>query len=124
MTNEELVQKAIITTADIAAAGHTFRATGQVLRFPGYFAVYREVTEATKNGSGANGDSEDERGLPPLEKGQELKLLNLDPKQHFTQPPPRFTEAALVKELEEDGIGRPSTYASILATLQNREYAV
>ena len=109
-----------VTTVDIAAAGHTFRATGQVLRFPGYFAVYQEVPEV-KNG---NGDSDDERTLPPLEKGQKLKLLNLDPKQHFTQPPPRFTEAALVKELEEDGIGRPSTYASILATLQNREYAV
>jgi len=112
-----------VTTADIAAAGHTFRATGQVLRFPGYFAVYHEVSEV-KNGKNGNGDSDDERTLPPLEKGQELKLLNLDPKQHFTQPPPRFTEAALVKELEEDGIGRPSTYASILSTLQNREYAV
>jgi len=109
-----------VTTVDIAAAGHIFRATGQVLRFPGYFAVYQEVSES-KNG---NGDSDDERTLPPLEKGQKLRLLNLDPRQHFTQPPPRFTEAALVKELEEDGIGRPSTYASILATLQNREYAV
>ena len=109
-----------VTTVDIAAAGHIFRATGQVLRFPGYFAVYQEVSES-KNG---NGDSDDERTLPPLEKGQKLKLLNLDPRQHFTQPPPRFTEASLVKELEEDGIGRPSTYASILATLQNREYAV
>ncbi len=109
-----------VTTADIASAGHTFRATGQVLRFPGYFAVYHEVTEP-RNG---NGESDDERTLPPLEKGQELRLQKLDPKQHFTQPPPRFTEASLVKELEEDGIGRPSTYASILATLQNREYAV
>jgi len=113
-----------VTTADIAAAGHIFRATGQVLRFPGYFAVYREVSEAKSEAKNGNGDSDDERTLPPLKKGQELKLLNLDPKQHFTQPPPRFTEAALVKELEEDGIGRPSTYASILATLQNREYAV
>jgi DNA topoisomerase I len=112
-----------VTTADIAAGANTFRATGQVLRFPGYFAVYHEVNEAPKNGNG-NVESDDDRTLPPLEKGQELKLLNLDPKQHFTQPPPRFTEASLVKEMEENGIGRPSTYATILATLQNREYAV
>ena len=115
-----------VTTADISAAGNIFRATGQVLRFPGYFAVYQEVAEPTSrvDGRNGNGESDDERTLPPLEKGQELKLLNLDPKQHFTQPPPRFTEAGLVKEMEENGIGRPSTYASILATLQNREYAV
>jgi len=108
-----------VTTADIAAAGHTFRATGSVLRFAGYLAVYQETPEA-----GKNGDSEEGKVLPPLQAGQELTLMNLDAKQHFTQPPPRFTEAALVKELEENGIGRPSTYASILATLQNREYAV
>jgi DNA topoisomerase I len=108
-----------VTTADIAATGHTFRATGSVLRFAGYLAVYQEIPDA-----GKNGDSEEGKVLPPLQEGQELTLMNLDPKQHFTQPPPRFTEAALVKELEENGIGRPSTYASILATLQNREYAV
>jgi len=107
-----------VTGVDIQAAGNTFRANGQVLRFPGYFAVYQETPEAK------NGDSDESRSLPPLEQGQELKLAQLDPKQHFTQPPPRFTEASLVKELEEDGIGRPSTYATILSTLQNREYAL
>jgi DNA topoisomerase-1 len=115
-----------VTAADIEAAGHTFRANGQILRFPGYFAVYHETQEALADAgaSAAAPESDDDRSLPPLTKDQILKLQNLDPKQHFTQPPPRFTEASLVKELEEDGIGRPSTYATILATLQNREYAV
>src|SRR5262249_55676151 len=110
-----------VTAVDIESAGHTFRANGQILRFPGYFAVYRESLEGrnpeeriTPVGSP---ESDDDRSLPPLQKGQELKLQQLEPKQHFTQPPPRFTEASLVKELEEDGIGRPSTYATILATL-------
>jgi DNA topoisomerase-1 len=114
-----------VTTADITAAGNTFRANGQVLRFPGYFAVYQDPTpEQSVLARTEAPESDDDRRLPPLERGQTLKLLNLDPKQHFTQPPPRFTEAGLVKELEEDGIGRPSTYATILATLQNREYAL
>jgi len=114
-----------VTSVDIQAAGNTFRANGQVLRFPGYFAVYHESAENRPDApGGAAPDSDDDRTLPPLTQGQVLKLQNLDPKQHFTQPPPRFTEASLVKELEEDGIGRPSTYATILATLQNREYAV
>ena len=107
-----------VTTVDIQAAGHTFRATGSVLRFAGYLAVYQESTESK------NGDPDEGKTLPPLSEGQTLRLLNLDPKQHFTQPPPRFTEATLVKELEENGIGRPSTYATILSTLQNREYAL
>src|SRR5207245_2407936 len=76
---------------------------------------------AARDGGAAEED-ESGRALPPLTEGERLKLQKLDPKQHFTQPPPRFTEASLVKELEENGIGRPSTYASILATLQNREY--
>ena len=112
-----------VTAVDIQAAGNTFRANGQVLRFPGYFAVYHESAES-QSPAGAAPDSDDDRTLPPLTQGQVLKLQNIDPKQHFTQPPPRFTEASLVKELEEDGIGRPSTYATILATLQNREYAL
>jgi len=115
--------------SDAAAKGHPayiFRANGQVLKFPGYFAVYHETAEGKgeQPAGGAAPDSDDDRTLPPLAVGQELKFVELDPKQHFTQPPPRFTEASLVKELEEDGIGRPSTYATILSTLQNREYAL
>ena len=112
-----------VTTADIEAGPCLFRATGSIMRFPGYLAVYQDITEKKKDEPGA-ATEEDEAGraLPPLKEGDVLRLRNLDPKQHFTQPPPRFTEASLVKELEENGIGRPSTYATILATLQNREY--
>ena len=93
-----------------------FRATGQTLVFPGFIAVYQEDTD----------DSTEEEGgkLPPLEEGDVLPLDKLFGEQHFTQPPPRFTEASLVKTLEEHGIGRPSTYASIISTLQAREYAL
>ncbi len=105
------------TAIDIAAAKYTLRANGQILKFAGYTAVYTESAEET-------GDTEDEgdRTLPPLEEGEPLKLHKLDPEQHFTQPPPRFSEASLVKELEEKGIGRPSTYAKILSTIQDRGY--
>jgi DNA topoisomerase-1 len=93
-----------------------FRASGQTLIFPGFIAVYQEDTD----------DSTEEEGgkLPPLEEGDILPLDKLYGEQHFTQPPPRFTEASLVKTLEEHGIGRPSTYASIISTLQAREYAL
>jgi DNA topoisomerase-1 len=93
-----------------------FRATGQTLVFPGFIAVYQEDTD----------DSEEEEGgkLPPLAEGETIPLDKLYGEQHFTQPPPRYTEASLVKTLEEHGIGRPSTYASIISTLQAREYAV
>jgi DNA topoisomerase-1 len=106
------------TQVDVEAAGYTFRASGSVLRFPGYLAVYTEMPENGQNGAAPEG------ALPPLSAGEALRLNKLLPEQHFTQPPPRFSEATLVKELEENGIGRPSTYASILATLQNREYTV
>jgi DNA topoisomerase-1 len=93
-----------------------FRASGQTLVFPGFIAVYQEDTD----------DSTEEEGgkLPPLEMGDILPIDKLFGEQHFTQPPPRFTEASLVKALEEHGIGRPSTYASIISTLQAREYAL
>lgn len=93
-----------------------FRANGQTLVFPGFISVYQEDTD----------DSSDEESgkLPPLEEGETLQLDKIYGEQHFTQPPPRFTEASLVKTLEEHGIGRPSTYASIISTLQAREYAV
>ena len=93
-----------------------FRASGQTLVFPGFIAVYQEDTD----------DSEEEDGgkLPPLSEGEVISLDKLYGEQHFTQPPPRYSEASLVKTLEEHGIGRPSTYASIISTLQAREYVV
>jgi DNA topoisomerase-1 len=104
------------TTVDIGAGKYTFRATGSVLLFPGFMALYIEAAEE-------NGGEEDREGkLPELTEGEVLKLLELLPEQHFTQPPPRYTEATLIKELEEKGIGRPSTYAAILDNIQEREY--
>ena len=100
--------------ADIEAGPCLFRAQGATLRFKGFTAVYvesREDEEAV--------DDDAESPVPPLDEGEILSLLGLDPKQHFTQPPPRFTEASLIKVLEELGIGRPSTYASILGTIIN-----
>jgi DNA topoisomerase-1 len=100
-------------TADIEAGRSVFRAQGATLRFAGFMAVYIETRED-------DGVAEDEAvTVPPLEAGEVLILLALDPKQHFTQPPPRYTEASLIKMLEELGIGRPSTYASILGTIIN-----
>ncbi len=105
------------TTVDIAAANCLFRAQGVVTRFPGFTVLYTE-------GKGDNGE---ENGLgkllPEVREGEVLKLISLTPEQKFTQPPPRFSEASLVRELEENGIGRPSTYAAILSTIQEREYA-
>jgi DNA topoisomerase I len=105
--------------ADIEAGPALFRAQGSTLRFAGFMAVY---VESREDGEQAP-EEESESVVPPLEAGELLKLLALDPKQHFTQPPPRYTEASLVKALEEQGIGRPSTYAQILSTIQDRGYA-
>ena len=91
------------------------RATGSTLVKPGFMTVYQEGQDDAK-------DDDDDRTLPPVEKGDVLKLADVRADQHFTEPPPRFTEASLVKTLEEYGIGRPSTYASIISTLKNREY--
>ncbi len=103
------------TTVDIKAGPRfVFRATGQVLRYPGFEAVYRELTD--------DEETEGNDRLPALEKGEALDLRKLDTEQRFTKPPPRFTEATLVKELEEKGIGRPSTYAAIIATIQDKGY--
>jgi len=103
------------TSVDISAgAGYTFRAAGTVIRFPGFMKLYIE---------GIDDDGEEKEGtLPPLTEGETLTLQELLPEQHFTQPPPRYTEATLVKTLEEYGIGRPSTYASIMNTLVERKY--
>ena len=109
------------TTIDIAAGGCTFRAQGSVMTFPGHTIVYTEGKEDNGNGNGEEGEFG--RILPALKENEILKLLALKPEQKFTQPAPRFTEASLVRELEEKGIGRPSTYATILSTIQDREYA-
>ena len=95
--------------------GHRFRANGSVLVEPGFIAVYQEGRDDTK-------DDDGDRLLPDIAAGDVIDMDELRPEQHFTEPPPRFTEASLVKTLEEYGIGRPSTYASIIATLKNREY--
>ncbi len=109
------------TTVDIDAkngnAVYRFRVTGSVLKFEGFLKVYEESKESK--------DEEDEalkHKLPVLTEGQKLALKGLDAEQHFTEPPPRYNEASLVKELEERGIGRPSTYAAIIGTIQERQY--
>lgn len=112
------------TRVDITAGEAVFRATGNVMKFPGFTAAYEEATEKEENNKVGNILKKDEdRQLPELFEKDVLSLLKLDPKQHFTQPPPRYSESSLVKELEEKGIGRPSTYASILSTIQDRGYA-
>jgi len=107
------------TTIDIERGQAQLRATGQVLKFAGYTKVY-EVAE-TDDAVAQAADSAD-RLLPPLEVGDAITLESIRPEQHFTQPPPRFSEASLVKELEEKGIGRPSTYAAIMSTIVDRGY--
>jgi len=101
-------------TIDIEANGYLFRASGSKVKFPGYMKVYVEGTD--------DGSTEEDKLLPPLQTGDVLVKNEVEAKQHFTQPPPRYTEARLVRELEERGIGRPSTYAPILDTIQKRGY--
>jgi DNA topoisomerase-1 len=105
------------TTIDIQAGRFVFRATGSVQKFDGFLKIYQEGRDEK-----AEDDDEAERSLPLVEKGETLKLNSITPEQHFTEPPPRYTEATLVKALEEKGIGRPSTYAAIMSTIQEREY--
>lgn len=102
------------TQRDQESPLYEFRTTGTVVRFDGFMALYTEGKDEIEEENGLT--------LPALREGEGLKLLNIIPKQHFTQPPPRFTEATLVKTLEEKGIGRPSTYATILSTIQERKY--
>ncbi|MDQ3799395.1 MAG: type I DNA topoisomerase [Acidobacteriota bacterium] len=107
------------TTIDIKAGRYTFRATGSVQKFDGFLKVYQEGRDEKPQ----DGEDEDaELTLPKVEKGERLNLNKITPEQHFTEPPPRYTEATLVKALEEKGIGRPSTYAAIMTTIQEREY--
>jgi DNA topoisomerase-1 len=112
------------TAVDISAQdkkGHTyqFRATGSVLKFPGFTAVYMETQE---EGDKTEQDSENALKLPIIREGDLVENKELNPSQHFTQPPPRYTDASLIRDLEEKGIGRPSTYASILSNIQDRDY--
>jgi DNA topoisomerase-1 len=113
------MQEALIdqVSAAIAAGAYVFSASGSSVKFPGFMALYRAEEEEAD----ANGDKTREQ-LPELAEGRRLALERLEPKQHFTQPPPRFSEASLVKELEENGIGRPSTYAAILSTIRDKGY--
>ncbi|MFQ5874044.1 MAG: type I DNA topoisomerase [Dehalococcoidia bacterium] len=104
------------TAFDIRVGETLFRATGQQLKFVGFMRLYIEGRDEE--------EEEKEATLPDLQAGEPLKLLSLEPRQHFTQPPPRFTQATLIKELDERGIGRPSTYAGILSNVLNREYVV
>src|SRR5207247_4896488 len=110
------------TTIDVDAKGkdgaeYLFRATGSVPKFDGFLKVYQEGKDEKDED-----DEELKNKLPAVTQGEVVKFRSIEPEQHFTEPPPRFTEATLVKELEADGVGRPSTYASILSTIQEREY--
>jgi len=110
------------TTIDVSAKGkngvdYTFRATGSVLKFEGFLKIYQEGKDQTDED-----DEELKHRLPTVVEGEKLRFRAIKPEQHFTEPPPRYNEATLVKKLESDGVGRPSTYASILSTIQEREY--
>ncbi len=114
------------TTVDIKAKRYTFRASGSVMKFQGFTKVYEEAKEedaasnASRNGKAA--PAKTKARLPEMTEGEDLAFDRLDPKQHFTEPPPRFTEASLVKALEENRVGRPSTYSTIVETIQARQY--
>ncbi len=117
-----------VTQVDIANGVYTLRASGKVMKSPGFLAVYQEAKEeAAERRAAQRGDVDDEEDsaglLPALKEGETLRLVKLDKEQKFTQPPAQFSEATLVKALEENGIGRPSTYAAILSTLTTRDYA-
>ncbi|MFP3869772.1 MAG: type I DNA topoisomerase [Syntrophobacteria bacterium] len=106
------------TVVEVAAGEFLLRASGSVVAFPGFMRIYIEGSDEAEKGA------EEGSKLPDLEKGASLQLVKLEPKQHFTQPPPRFTEATLIRELEEKGIGRPSTYASIMGVIQEKQYTL
>ncbi len=103
------------TTVLVAAGRYQLKATGSILRFPGFLTLYQVAEEEGKG-------REEDRQLPDIAAGETLRFQKVEPAQHFTQPPPRYTEASLVKALEENGVGRPSTYASILSTIVEKEY--
>jgi DNA topoisomerase-1 len=103
-------------TVDVASGDYLFRATGSVVKFPGFTILYEETVEDT------NGDDDQQHPLPPVESGAAVSASKLDPAQHFTKPPARYSEASLIRALEENGIGRPSTYAPTINTIQDRGY--
>ena len=108
------------TQFDIQSGNYLFRSNGSILKFAGFMKVYVESQDDESSEKAETKDSD--RILPALKKGENLKLLEISPEQHFTQPPARFTEAMLVKELEDKGVGRPSTYASIISVIKDRDY--
>jgi DNA topoisomerase-1 len=116
----QMIHATIDTVAVDLACGkdNTFRANGHVIANPGFMHVYQEGLDDKK------GEQDEEKILPPMKEGEEIDLKAINCNQHFTEPPPRFSEATLIKALEEHGIGRPSTYAAIIYTLQHREYVV
>jgi len=113
------MQQALIdqSSVSIRAGAFTFNASGSTIRFPGFLALYKTADDEMENQ-----DAQSSHKLPELVEGKVLTLNKLEPRQHFTMPPPRFSEASLVKELEENGIGRPSTYAAILSTIRDKGY--
>ena len=121
MQSAELDQTGVDITTRTGDA--VLRANGQIMVFDGFLSVYRESVDETADGDGDEGD-ESGKLLPDLIKGEALTTCTVTPEQHFTQPPPRFTDASLVKRMEELGIGRPSTYASIIQVLQQRNYVI
>jgi DNA topoisomerase-1 len=110
------------TSIDISAGDYTFRATGSVQKFDGYLRVYQMPVAGADREDDEKDDEGEGKALPRVAEGQTLRLDQIRPDQHFTEPPPRYTEATLVKDLEEKGIGRPSTYAAIISTIVEREY--
>ena len=110
-----------VTDVDIVVDNLTMRASGEVLKFPGFLSLFADVEEPEETPE-VIADEESRKTLPPMTENEMLKLVNLETKQNFTLPPPRYTEATLVKALEENGIGRPSTYGAILTTIQTRDY--
>ena len=115
----QMIEATMNTVAiDMSAGDSAFRANGSTIAVPGFISVYQEGEDDKK------ADDSSDKLLPPLEEGDTVKVNEIKGEQHFTEPPPRYTEASLVKALEEHDIGRPSTYATIIATLKNREYVV
>ena len=120
MESATLERTSVEIQAEVGPRRIELRATGQVVKFDGFLRLYRE--DRDDPAEGAAGEEDDERRLPPMSAGDALQRRNVAATQHFTEPPPRFSEASLVKRMEELGIGRPSTYAAILAVLREREY--
>ncbi len=110
------------TTIDIGAGKCTFRTQGSIMKFPGFTVLYTEGRDDKTEENGNGNGSEFDKVLPDLKEGETLTVISITPEQKFTEPPPRYSEATLVRALEENGIGRPSTYATILSTIQDRDY--